>query len=288
MPPFTILIDFVLFLIPTPIGNLQDLSPRALKALQECDILLAEDTRVTKKLLSHFQIVHKKLFSYHKYNEKPLLETVLGFLQEGLQVGLVSDAGTPCLFDPGALLVQEAWNRGYQVSALPGPSSPITALSMSGLPFSRFQCVGFLPREKESFEKELVDRIAPYPGVSLALESPERILRSVEWISLLFPDWELVLVKEISKLHETAFRGNAHELANILKTSCCKGEWVILFSERKTLSSSLEAAMKKVEALMQDHHFSLKSAVQAVALLLSLSKNELYSFAVKKIGNLKD
>lgn len=278
----------MLLLIPTPIGNLQDFPPRALKALQECDILLAEDTRVTKKLLCHFQIAHKKLFAYHKYNEKPLLESILGFLQEGLQVGLVSDAGTPCLFDPGVLLVQEAWNRGYRVSALPGPSSPITALSMSGLPFERFQCVGFLPREQETLKKELTERIAPYPGVSIALESPERISRSVEWISLFEPEWELVLVKEISKLHETVFRGTAHELHALLKTSCCKGEWVVLFSERKVNRSSLEEAMGKVEALMKEHNFSLKSAVQAVSFLLSLSKNELYSFAVKKFGNLSN
>jgi len=278
----------VLLLIPTPIGNLQDLSPRAIKALQECDVLFAEDTRVTKKLLMLYQIENKRLFAYHKHNEKQTLSSVLQFLHDGMNVGLVSDAGTPCIFDPGTLLVHEPWNQGIQVSALPGPSSPITALSMSGLLFSRFQCVGFLPREKEAFEKEVVTHILSYPGVSIALESPERILRSIECISLLCPDWELVLVKEISKLHETVFRGSAKTLSENLKSSCCKGEWVILFSEKKQATSSLDEAVQKVEMLMNEHSFSLKSAVQAVSHLLNISKNELYSFALKKIGNFSD
>ena len=274
----------MLVLIPTPIGNLQDLSPRAKEALQSCDVLLAEDTRVTKKLLMLYQIEDKKIVPYHKHNEKQSLLTALGYLEEGLTVGLVSDAGMPCIFDPGTLLVQEALNRNLQVTALPGPSSPITALSMSGLLFSRFQCIGFLPREKEAFEKELRNRIAPYQGVTIALESPERITRTIEWTSLLFPDWELVLVKEISKMHETLFRGAARTISEKLKSTCCKGEWVVLFSEQKQVSS-FDDALSHVTSLMKEHDFSLKSAVQAVSHLMNVSKNELYSLSLKKIGN---
>jgi 16S rRNA (cytidine1402-2'-O)-methyltransferase len=275
----------VLLLIPTPIGNLQDLSPRAIAALQECDVLFTEDTRMTKKLFSLYQIEYKTLISYHKHNEKESLSSALRFLNEGLKVGLVSDAGTPCIFDPGCLLVQEALKQGIQVSALPGPSSPITALSMSGLLFSRFQCIGFLPREKEAFEKELVEHLALYPGVSIALESPERILRCVERTSLLFPDWEIVLIKEISKLHETILKGPAIKVFDQLKTICCKGEWVVLFSERTAITSSLDKALLQVESLINEYQFSLKSAVQAVSHLLQLSKNELYSASLKKFGN---
>lgn len=270
----------MLLLIPTPIGNLQDLSPRALQAFRDCDVLFSEDTRMTKKLLFHYQIEHKLCIAYHKHNEKTALTTAIRFLQEGKKVGLVSDAGMPCIFDPGTLLVQAAWKEGFQVSALPGPSAPLTALSMSGLLFSRFQCIGFLPREKESFETTLLHTIAPYEGVTVALESPERIVRSTEQVARLFPTWEIVLVKEISKLHEMVVRGTAQAVLEQLNSLCCKGEWVFLFSEKEK-ERLLEKALAHVQTLMNDYDFSMKSAVQATSYLLNVSKNELYNLALK-------
>lgn len=272
----------MLLVIPTPIGNLQDMTERAKAALSSVDVLLCEDTRTTGHLISLYGLERKKLLSYHKHNEHQLLANVLELLKEGKTVGLASDAGTPCIADPGALLVQAAYAEGIQVSALPGPSACITALSMSGLIFSKFQFVGFLPRQQKAFEEFLSNDILPYQGVTVAYESPERISDILKWISALVPDLELVLMKELTKIHERVFRGTSHSILEQLTHDSTRGEWIVLFSHRPAKEPETDAALTQVRKLMKECDLSLKTAVQVVALLQGISKNRLYQAAIER------
>lgn len=275
----------MLFIIPTPIGNLKDISQRAKELLASCDILLCEDTRTTGHLLSCLGIQAHKLVSYHKHSEHSSLSLALNWLQEGKTIGLVSDAGTPCISDPGQALVSAALDAGIEVSALPGPSACITALSMSGLAFQKFQFIGFLPKEKKRLEELIKNQIALYPGVSIAYESPERIVQSVSLIQTLFPSWQLVLIKELSKLHERIIRGSPDSIAATLATHSTKGEWVILFSEQAHQDPLLNQALSDVEKLMKECDLSMKTAVHCVALLHKIAKNTLYQAAISKFGS---
>lgn len=274
----------MLIIIPTPIGNLKDITERAKLTLSTVDLLLCEDTRTTGQLLTLYGLEKKKCLSYHKHNEKEMLTTVLDLLKKGQTIGLVSDAGTPCISDPGSLLVQAAYREGIQVTALPGPSAVITALSMSGLLFSKFQFVGFLPRQQKQFETFLKEEIAHYKGVTVAYESKERIEDSLSWIQILFPEWELVLIKELTKLHEQVFRGTASQILTQLSTNSTKGEWVLLFSKPPTPTSDLDTSIEQVRTLMSECSLSLKTAVQVVATTQKVSKNQLYQSALKLLA----
>jgi 16S rRNA (cytidine1402-2'-O)-methyltransferase len=193
-----------LYLVATPIGNLEDISARALRILGEASLIAAEDTRVTRKLLTHYGI-KSRLISYFEHNKISRLEQVLGALSEG-DVALVSDAGTPALNDPGYELVREAVQKGHRVSVIPGPSSPVAALVASGLPTDSFLYLGYLPR-KAAERKAGLKNVAGLPYTLVFLESPHRLADTLDAMHSVLGDRPIAVARELTKIHEEVWRG---------------------------------------------------------------------------------
>ncbi len=195
----------ILYLVATPIGNLEDISLRAVRVLREAGMVAAEDTRQTHKLLERYEIRPPRLISYHEHNKIGRLDEVLGALAEG-DVALVSDAGTPGLNDPGYELVRAALQAGFEVSPIPGPSAPLAALVASGLPTDAFVYLGYLPRRSVERRARLAEA-AQYPYTLIFLETPHRLLESLADIEAVLGDRPLVAARELTKLHEELLRG---------------------------------------------------------------------------------
>jgi 16S rRNA (cytidine1402-2'-O)-methyltransferase len=212
-----------LYLVATPIGNLEDMSPRAIRILREAHLIAAEDTRQTKKLLTHFDI-HTPLTSYYEHNKLSKLEAVIGKLNEG-DVALVSDAGTPALNDPGYELVRAALKLGHRVSPVPGPASPVAALTASGLPTDTFLYLGYLPR-KSPDRKKVFKQVANLPYTLIFLETPHRLLDSLEDLEAVLGDRQIALARELTKLHEEIWRGKSGEARQYFKAP--RGEFVLV------------------------------------------------------------
>jgi 16S rRNA (cytidine1402-2'-O)-methyltransferase len=194
-----------LYLVATPIGNLEDMSARALRTLREASLIAAEDTRVTRKLLTHYDI-HTQLLSYFEHNKLARLDAILGRLGDG-DVALVSDAGTPALNDPGYELVRAALKAGHRVSPVPGPASPIAALVASGLPTDGFLYCGYLPR-KSSERKASIQKVASLPYTLIFLEAPHRLLEALRDLEKILGERQLAVARELTKLHEEIWRGS--------------------------------------------------------------------------------
>jgi 16S rRNA (cytidine1402-2'-O)-methyltransferase len=196
--------------VATPIGNLEDLSPRALRVLREADAIACEDTRRTGRLAAHFEIPTRRI-SLHAYNEARRIPEILALLQGGACIALVSDAGTPLLSDPGAQLVRAALDAGHEVSAVPGPSSILAALAVSGLPLRPFTFVGFLPR-KGSARRGWLETLRTLPGAVVLFESPYRVARTLADLFDALGPRRVVLARELTKKFEDVRRGRLGEL----------------------------------------------------------------------------
>ena len=216
----------MIYLIPTPIGNLEDITLRAIRLLKEVDLILAEDTRVSIKLLKHFEI-GTPLQSFHMHNEHKKVEKVVEQLKNGKTVALISDAGTPGISDPGFLLVREALKEGVEVQCLPGPTALIPALVQSGIPCERFVFEGFLPPKKG--RQTRLEQMALETRTQVFYESPHKLLKTLEQLVTYFgADRSIAVVREISKLYESTFRGNAQEGLDFFEAHPPKGEFVIV------------------------------------------------------------
>lgn len=216
----------MIYLIPTPIGNLEDITLRAIRLLKEVDLILAEDTRVSIKLLKHFAI-GTPLQSFHMHNEHKKVETVVEQLKNGKTVALISDAGTPGISDPGFLLVREALKEGVEVQCLPGPTALIPALVQSGIPCERFVFEGFLPPKKG--RQTRLEQMALETRTQVFYESPHKLLKTLEQLVTYFgADRSIAVVREISKLYESTFRGSAQEGLDFFEAHPPKGEFVIV------------------------------------------------------------
>jgi 16S rRNA (cytidine1402-2'-O)-methyltransferase len=214
-----------LYLVPTPIGNLEDMSFRAVRILKEVDLILAEDTRTSAPLLKHFGI-DKKLFSHHQHNEHKSVTEVIRFLKEGKQIALISDAGTPAISDPGFLLVREAIRNDLPVECLPGATAFVPALVNSGLAADRFTFEGFLPVKKgrQTRMKELMNE----SRTMIFYESPHRLLKTLEEFAMYFgPERQASVSRELSKLFEETKRGTLEQIKEHFETHTLKGEIVI-------------------------------------------------------------
>ncbi|MFT5725001.1 MAG: 16S rRNA (cytidine1402-2'-O)-methyltransferase [Bacteroidia bacterium] len=212
-------------LVPTPIGNLEDMSFRAIKALKAADLIFAEDTRQTKKLLNHFEI-NTHIESFHQNNEHAKLGYAMKLLGEGKSICYCSDAGTPGISDPGYLLVREAITNDYSVECLPGPTALIPALVVSGLPCDRFVFEGFLPHKKGR-QKRLLNLVEETRTI-VFYESPHRIIKMLDQLEEVFGgDREISVSREISKLHETHYRGTINVVQNTILKQPIKGEFVV-------------------------------------------------------------
>jgi len=217
-----------LYLVATPIGNLEDITLRALRTLKECDVIAAEDTRHTGALLKHFGI-SKPLLSYFQFNEARRSEEILERLRRGEKVALVTDAGSPGISDPGERVVNAARNAGFRVEAVPGASALIAALTPSGLPADEFHFVGFLAHKSGQRLKKL-QQLKSIPGTLVLYESPYRIQKLLGELTQIFPDGQVVLARELTKRFEEFLRGTPSELIQQLQARSIKGEFVVLIA----------------------------------------------------------
>ncbi|MBO4268725.1 MAG: 16S rRNA (cytidine(1402)-2'-O)-methyltransferase [Bacteroidaceae bacterium] len=215
-----------LYLVPTPVGNLEDITLRALRILKEVDLILAEDTRTSSVLLKHYDI-HKPLQSHHKFNEHETSTMMAGRIKAGESVALVSDAGTPGISDPGFMLVRECVQQGVDVECLPGPTAFVPALIDSGLPCDRFLFEGFLPQKKG--RQSRIQALKDEPRTIIFYESPFRLVKALEqFIEVYGPDRPAAVCREISKVHEECVRGTLQEVLTHFRTHEPKGEIVIV------------------------------------------------------------
>jgi 16S rRNA (cytidine1402-2'-O)-methyltransferase len=217
-----------LFIVATPIGNLKDVSERALETLRNADAILCEDTRVTAKLLAAYEI-KKPLFAYHQHTEAKRLNEILSLLQDGKSLALVTDAGTPAISDPGGMLVAEAvrkFGAKLEVIPIPGPSALIAALSISGFPADEFVFLGFPPHKKG--RKTFFERIAHIESTLVFYESTHRILKTLVELEGAVQDRAVVVCRELTKLHESVYRGTAREVTAALQADSIKGEFVVV------------------------------------------------------------
>ena len=215
-----------LFVVPTPIGNLEDITLRGLRILQEADQILAEDTRVTRKLLDHYEI-NKPVLPYHQHNEHQQLDKYINLIQQQNSTALVSDAGTPAISDPGFLLVRACINNNIEVECLPGATAFVPALVNSGFPSDKFYFYGFLPHKKG--RKTAVELLATMEETVILYESPFRLLKTLEQFKeVLEEDRQICVCRELTKIYEETVRGTTQELIDYFSKKAIKGEIVIL------------------------------------------------------------
>jgi 16S rRNA (cytidine1402-2'-O)-methyltransferase len=239
-----------LYLVATPIGNLQDITGRALEILKQVRLVAAEDTRETRKLLDHYQI-HTPLISYHEHNKLARLAEVLAALNEA-DVALVSDAGTPALNDPGYELVKAALQAGYPVSPIPGPSAPLAALVASGLPTDAFLYLGYLPR-KTSERRTLLEKIAGLPYTLVFLETPHRLLSALQDLQSVLGDRSIAVARELTKLHEEIMRGSLSQALAHFSGRPARGEITLVVEGNKTrIAWTEEQVRSALEKLLSE------------------------------------
>lgn len=217
-----------LYLVATPIGNLEDITLRAIRTLKECDIIAAEDTRRAGLLLKHLGI-SKPLFSCFEYNEARRASEIVDRLRSGQKVALITDAGTPGISDPGQRVVSSVIEAGFRVEAVPGPCAFIAALTASGLPTDEFHFIGFLPH-KEGKRLHILENLKNVSGTLVFYESPFRVIRLIEELAKVMPERKVVVAREITKKYEEYIRGYPAELLEIFKKKTIKGEFVVLVS----------------------------------------------------------
>ncbi|NPA16683.1 16S rRNA (cytidine(1402)-2'-O)-methyltransferase [Persephonella sp.] len=270
-----------LYVVATPIGNLKDITFRAVEVLENVDIIACEDTRVTKKLLNHYGISGKKLISYHEHNEEKAAEKLVALLKEGSDVALVSDAGTPCISDPGYRLVKKAWESGIVVVPIPGPFAGVTALSASGLPTDRFLFTGFLP-QKEKHRKEALEEYIQSGYTFVLYESPRRVLKTLELIHRLAPDSDVVVAKELTKIHERFFRGKPQELIKVFSddSSLLKGEFVIIVHPVIEEESDEDTIVEEIKRLL-DENKKTGEIAKTISRMFNIPKSHAYKMVLK-------
>ncbi len=217
-----------LYVVATPIGNLQDITLRALEILKTVDVVACEDTRVTKRLLDHYQIATNTI-SYHQHSKVGKIDFFVSKLKAGESVALVSDAGTPGISDPGRLLVQAAVNEGIKVETIPGPSAVAAALAISGLPTDRFIFLGFLPHKKG--RETIIKEIAALDNTVVFYESVHRIIKTLEQLRAAGLNRQLVVARELTKKFETVYRGRVDEVLEQLSKDQIKGEFVVIIGK---------------------------------------------------------
>ena len=223
LPPLT---ASTLYLVATPIGNLEDITLRALRTLKECDLVAAEDTRRTGQLLRHFGI-SKPLLSYFKFSEARRSEEILERLRRGEKIALVTDAGSPGISDPGERVVKAAIGAGFRVESVPGPSAVVAALTASGLPTGEFHFIGFLPHKSGQRRKKL-ENLKAFEGTLVLYESPYRVEKLLGELNESFGGRQIVLARELTKRFEEFLRGTPAELLEVIRRRSLKGEFVVL------------------------------------------------------------
>lgn len=261
-----------LYIVATPIGNLGDISLRALEMLKKVDAIICEDTRVTQKLLLNYSI-KKPLYSYHDHNAHKVSATLIKGLQSGKTLALLSDAGMPLVADPGYPLVQACIEEKIPITVIPGPSAVLTALVLSGLPSDRFAFLGF-------FDIKKFEEVQNFPGTLIFFEAPHRLVATLQKLQQLFPQRCCVVARELTKRFEEVVRGTLYEVFTCFaQRSAIKGEIVLLLgSPPEQVLTDDTTILAALEPLLE--RFSLKEAVAATADVLGVSKKRVYQLAL--------
>ena len=261
-----------LYLIPTPIGNMEDITIRALNTLKEVDVIFSEDTRETLKLLKYFEI-NKKLIACHKFNEDKVYEKVLDYLKDGKNVGLVTDRGTPVISDPGYVVSYNVIKEGFNVIGLPGPTAFVPALITSGLNPNQFLFYGFLDSKKSAKKKQLED-LKQNKYTMIFYESPFRVIETLLLIKEIMGDRSISVSREISKKYEEVYRGTISEVLEELIEP--KGEFVIIVDGNKQEETYDDIDLVSHVKILMNEGLSEKDAIKKVAKLHNVEKNKVY------------
>lgn len=267
-----------LYLVGTPIGNLGDMSTRAIEILRSCDLIAAEDTRQTRKLLSHFQF-SVPMVSYHEHNEHKQLPALITRLQEGKKIALVSDAGMPAISDPGESLVKAAIAEKIPVIPIPGANAALSALVASGLSVQPFLFVGFLPRQANKRRRTL-QSYREIPATLIFYESPYRVEKLLTEIAEILGERQVAVVRELTKKHEEWLRGNVKECLRVLAETGTRGEYTLIVegfqSPQETKEESTATLVQEVKQYVEQG-WSAKKAIQEVAKKHQRPKREIYN-----------
>ena len=262
--------DFDFYVVPTPIGNLGDITLRAIEILKSVDIIACEDCRNTQKLLNHYNIA-TKCVSYHKFNEKEQVRNIINVLSEGKKMALVSDAGTPLICDPGAVIVKELRNHGFSVTSLPGANAIATFLSQIARQDESFLFIGFLPKTQAQIEKTF----EKYSDFDLVFyESPNRILNTLDILKKIRPDSKVAIGRELTKVFEEVIIDSAQNAASYLKQNVTKGEFVVLVFRSKN-NDDMSEIEHKIK-ILKDKGFSAKDISSILSSLYGYNKNKIY------------
>ncbi|PLX93807.1 MAG: 16S rRNA (cytidine(1402)-2'-O)-methyltransferase [Desulfuromonas sp.] len=268
----------ILYLVATPIGNLEDITLRALRILKEVDLVAAEDTRHSRKLFNHYDI-RTPLTSYHQHNESEKGEQLLVQLHEGKQIALVSDAGTPAISDPGYLLVARCRREGITVNSVPGPSAGVAALAVSGLPVERFAFEGFLPPRSKG-RCETLRTLAQEKRTLIFYEAPHRLLATLSDLRQeLGDEREVVVARELTKLHEEIFCGRADAAAEHFSAGRVRGEIVLLVAPARDEAPE-EEPIEMLQRLRREGELSRKEMTRQVAKCFSLPGSDVYRLSL--------
>ncbi len=272
----------LLYLIATPIGNLSEMSPRALEILTQTDFIAAEDTRNSGQLMAHFSI-KKPFISCHEHNENEAADQIISLLKEGKKVCYMSDAGYPTVSDPGQRLVSRCIKEGIKVSVVSGPSAAINALSISGLDTSHFYFEGFLPAKESEKRTELMD-LSSRKETIIFYESPHRIAKTLAVMEEILGDRQATICRELTKAHEEVIRGTLKEFLSIDEDSL-RGEMVIIVEGSKEKEDALNEAqlIKEIETRVKEGK-KAKEAAKEVSLRFGISKNQAYELYLKAKG----
>lgn len=277
--------DGCLYLVGTPIGNLEDISLRAVRILTEADLIACEDTRETLKLLNHLGL-SKKMISYQKYSENEKKAHLIDLVEAGNKIALVSDAGMPGISDPGEILVREAWDRGVRVEVIPGPSAVISGLVISGLPTNNFYFHGFLPKGKVKEREEVVTGLKDIRATLIFYVTPHSVEKDLLLLLKILGDRTAAIARELTKYYEEVIRGTLSELITVVGERTLKGEMVLIIEGNSEVISELGLEEQyKIYQMMLIDGIKSKEALKTISTDYKVSKNRLYEYILGKKEN---
>ena len=273
-----------LYLVPTPIGNLKDITLRALEVLESVDLIAAEDTRQSLKLLNHFNI-KKPLFSYHQHNEQGKSLDIIKKIKEGQSIAIITDAGTPGISDPGSVVVVKCIEENIDFEVLPGATAITTALVYSGIDTTKFLFRGFLPRENKN-RNEVLDEIKNYRETIIFYEAPHRLNSTLEYLKDKLGNRRIAICRELTKMHEQIYRGSIEEAMSYFEENRPRGEFVLVIEGKTDEEIKIEKESLWVDLSIEEHLIKLinegidkKEAIKMVAKERGLPKKDVYKYS---------
>mgnify|MGYP001776719569 FL=1 len=279
-----------LYLCATPIGNLQDMTPRAAETLRNVDLIAAEDTRNSIRLLNHFEI-HTPMTSYHEYNRVEKGEELIRLLQEGKDIALITDAGTPAISDPGEVLVRMSQEAGITVTSLPGPAACITALTLSGLSTRRFCFEGFLPFDNKKELRAVLEELKEETRTIILYEAPHHLIRTLDCLYEALGERRITLCRELTKKFETVFPTTLRDALHYYETNQPRGEYVLVLEgksrrekEKERQDACAQMSLEEHMSLYEEQGIDRKEAMKRVAKDRGISRREVYQYFLERRG----